>query len=113
VAVLQVHGTVDGNVPYDGTTSPPCDGCSAFPSAAQSIATWAELNGCDAALVDSGVRLDLDGAVPGAETRLDGHVCAQGAAELWSMVGSAHKPSLAQPSTTERFFDWLLAHPKP
>jgi hypothetical protein len=29
------------------------------------------------------------------------------------MVGSGHAPGFAQPSATERFFDWLLAHPKP
>lgn len=109
VSVLQVHGDADSTVFYAGDPSqvPP------WPSAPQSVATWASLNSCDATLVDTGERLDLDNAVAGSETRVDRHGCTAGAAELWTMHGSEHGPDFFEPGTSELLIDWLLAHPKP
>jgi polyhydroxybutyrate depolymerase len=104
VAVLQIHGTADEGLPYQGTDD--------FASAPASISTWAALNGCDATLADTGRRLDLDPTVAGAETEVGAHACQAGAAELWTMRGSIHGGELIQPDTTERIVDWLVAHPK-
>jgi polyhydroxybutyrate depolymerase len=105
VAVLQVHGTVDTMVPYDGSTLEP--------SAPQSVATWAQKNGCGSELVDAQQSLDLDEVVAGAETRIDRHACTRGAAELWTMQGVGHVPNFRQPDWGNTVLDWLMAHPKP
>ncbi len=105
VAVLQVHGDADLVIPYQGSAD--------YPSASGSIGTWATLNGCTGALGDTGTRLDLDTSVTGPETKVEAHSCTATAAELWTMQGSSHAPAFAQPAATERFIDWLLAHPKP
>jgi polyhydroxybutyrate depolymerase len=105
VAVLQVHGDADAVVPYEGTGS--------WPSAQESIATWATLNNCTGILTDTGSRLDLVITPSGAETKVERYACATGAAELWTMQGCGHEPDFSEPDATLRFIDWLLAHPKP
>ncbi|MDB4931913.1 MAG: hypothetical protein JWM10_4397, partial [Myxococcaceae bacterium] len=108
VAVLQVHGTADATIRYNGGAN----AGFAYPSAATSVARWATNNRC-AATTTSGTTFDLDTSIAGAETRVsryDG--CMGGAAELWSIEGGAHLPAInAQwPALT---LDWLMAHPKP
>ncbi len=69
------------------------------------------LNGCGA-LDHSAPNLDLDGALPGAETSVmsyDG--CRAGAAVLWTIAGGTHMPSL-QPNGPALIFDFLATHPK-
>ncbi len=105
VAVLQVHGDADNLVPYDGG--------GAMPSAKQSVATWAAKNGCTGDLTDTGMTLDLDVLVAGAETAIARYACNAGAAELWTMHGVGHVPQFAMPDWGNDVFDWLMQHPKP
>jgi polyhydroxybutyrate depolymerase len=105
VAVLQVHGDADTLVPYDGA--------GLMPSAKQSVATWAQKNGCTGELTDTGRTLDIDYHLAGAETSAAAYTCPAGAAELWTIHGGMHVPSLIQPDWGNDVFDWLMQHPKP
>ena len=108
VAVLEVHGTADPTIAYNGGLNLGVT----YPSAATSVARWAGYNHC-ASTTTSGTTFDLDTVILGAETRIsryDG--CMGGAAELWSIEGGVHLPALSAqwPTLT---LDWLMAHPKP
>ncbi|MDB4970850.1 MAG: hypothetical protein JWN44_6539 [Myxococcales bacterium] len=105
VAVLQIHGDADAEVPYDGS--------SLEPSAPQSVATWAQKNGCAAELVDTGSALDIDNTLAGSETQVARHACTSGAAELWTIKGGQHVPNFKMPDWGNDVFEWLMAHPKP
>jgi len=111
VSVLQVHGTADQIVPYDGGELIPGH---PFPSAATTVADWAAYNGCGPDRTPTGLRVDLDGALPGDETvvsRFDG--CPTGGAvELWTMEGADHFIRFT-PAFTSSLVDFLFAHPKP
>jgi polyhydroxybutyrate depolymerase len=107
VAVLQVHGDADPTVPYNGS--------SVEPSAKQTVATWAQKNGCGTTLDATGMTLDLVSNLPGAETRVDayGGCPANSAAELWTMMGVGHVPAFNHPAWGDEIVDWMFAHPKP
>jgi polyhydroxybutyrate depolymerase len=111
VSVLQVHGTTDQIVPYDGGELIPGH---PFPSAATTVADWAAYNRCGPDRGPTGLRLDLDGALPGDETdvsRFDG--CPTGGAvELWTVGGADHFIQFT-PAFTASVVDFLFAHPKP
>jgi polyhydroxybutyrate depolymerase len=108
IAVLQVHGDQDGTILYNGGMNP----TAAYPSAPTTIATWASKNGCDATLADTGMTLDLESQLPGAETTVARHSCTKGAAELWTIKGGQHIPSF-QPTWSETFYGFLESHAKP
>jgi len=107
VHVLQIHGTSDATILYGGgaTTS------GSYPSATQTIATWADYNGCDAAPVSGGTPRDIDAGTPGAETTETLHEgCAiGGSARLWTIPGGPHGPTLAQ-GFRDGVVDFLLGH---
>ncbi|HXU70316.1 MAG TPA: PHB depolymerase family esterase [Polyangia bacterium] len=105
VAVLQVHGDADTLVPYDGA--------GLMPSAKQSVGSWAVKNGCTGDLTDTGETLDIDYDIAGAETTVANYACTVGAAELWTIHGGQHVPSLILPDWGNHVFDWLMQHPKP
>ena len=111
VHVLHIHGTEDGSVDYDGFAG---DAEKApYPSAAESVAYWADLGGCDATPTD-GTPIDIDQAVDGAETTVSVHGGCDpgGSAELWTIVGGEHVPALSE-DWPERILDWLLERSKP
>jgi polyhydroxybutyrate depolymerase len=102
IAVLQVHGDADTEVPYNGGPD--------MPSAMQSVATWAAKNGCQGALAPTGQTFDLVDSLPGAETEVAAYTCTQGAAELWTLHGGTHLPVFRFPDWGDHVFDWLSAH---
>jgi polyhydroxybutyrate depolymerase len=111
VAILQVHGTLDAKIQYGGGD---LFGV-AYPSAADTVATWAEFNGCTGDLETIAARRNLDSGVAGAETRTDRYAgCPAVAAEveLWSLEGGGHLPNFINPAWPEAFVEFLLAHPK-
>ncbi len=109
VSVLQIHGTRDDVIQWDGG----CFFWTCYPGAIETVRTWAHYNGCEGRPVE-GLSLDLDWFKAGAETRtfsVEG--CPEGGAvDLWAMVGSGHVPLLTD-NWAERVMDWLLSHPKP
>jgi len=107
VAVLEIHGTADATIPYDGGAI----GQSPFPSAPVTISDWAALNGCGA-IDNSAPNLDIESALPGAETSVTSYDnCPGGAAVLWTINGGSHIPSL-QPTWPSVIYGFLSAHPK-
>jgi polyhydroxybutyrate depolymerase len=116
VSVLQVHGTADVAVKYNGET-PPDTG--AYPGAATSVATWAGYDGCHDRSLGAAGTLDLDSALPGEETvltRVDG--CPDGIGlELWTVQGGSHNPDIrfadGSRPLSAGIIEWLFAHPKP
>ena len=111
VAVLQVHGTQDSVVLYDGGTF---FGAAAYPGARETVQDWAQLNGCGTSVVSGGANLDVDTQVAGSETTRDRYDGCPGssAAELWTLEGSGHIPPLA-PTFIGQVYDFLLAHSRP
>ena len=116
VAVLQIHGTDDQLVPYDGK-SIGAPGESHLPSAHQSASTWAALDHCDPIPDTSAAPRDLvvgplRDDVPDAETTTERWTGCRGV-ELWTMRGAGHVPYPRQPIWARSIADWLAAHPKP
>lgn len=106
VSVLQVHGTADTNVAYEGTPL--------TPAAHQTVAIWADRNACLGPLTFGGIRIDIESTLAGAETKVESHSgCAkEGAAELWTIEKGGHIPSF-NAKWPGAIYDFLMAHPKP
>lgn len=106
VSVLQVHGNGDSLVAYGGGPL--------YPGARETVAIWANRNGCTGRLGYGGKRLDLETLLPGAETKIEeyGGCPANGAVELWTIEGGSHVPSFTSFWPTA-IYDFLMAHPKP
>ncbi|MCA9489206.1 MAG: alpha/beta fold hydrolase, partial [Myxococcales bacterium] len=99
LSALQMHGTVDDTILYDGFPG-------FYPSAETSIGRAASLAGCDPEPVSAGLR-DDDAAVAGEETeRLVFEGCSEDV-QLWRMEGSGHIP-LPTPSWQQDLLAWLL-----
>ncbi len=112
VAVLQIHGDADTTIRYAGGAI----GTTAYPSAATTVKTWADLNGCTGPLENTGVRLDLDLPKVGADTRVERFRDCPGAGadvELWTIEGGGHSPTFRHPAWSAALVGFLLAHPKP
>ncbi|MDP3232448.1 MAG: alpha/beta fold hydrolase [Myxococcales bacterium] len=112
VAVLQIHGTLDPVIAYNGGATV---GQPPYPSAQDSVRSWGAKNRCTGAgLTSIGGDLDLVTALLGDETKREGFSgCpANAAAELWTIRGAGHLP-LISAAFSERLYTWLLAHPKP
>ncbi len=110
VAVLQVHGTLDPVILYGGGSTVLSTPTDAYPSAHDSVASWAAKDGCGAKTT-MGAKLDLDALLPGDDTTVERWSCPTGAAELWSIQGGIHTPAL-QPSWPSLIYGFLKAHPK-
>jgi polyhydroxybutyrate depolymerase len=88
VAVLQIHGSEDRIVPYDGGHVFGDTSLPAHPSAEATVRDWAQRLGCSD--TDAG-ELDLSGRYPGAETRIERFTgCRRGVVELWTVRGGDH-----------------------
>jgi polyhydroxybutyrate depolymerase len=116
VAVLEIHGTDDHLVPYNGMLGGP-RGASGLPSAHQSVSDWVVFDHCDPTadtsapprnLIGGGLRDDI----PDVETITERWIGCRGV-ELWTMRGAVHVPEPHQPIWIQSIYDWLAAHPKP
>jgi polyhydroxybutyrate depolymerase len=113
VAVLQVHGTADEWLPYNG--GPVLGYGPVVISAHQSIADWIAFDGCDSHPQAGEPPLDLisdENPPVGAETTKEIWGGCRGV-ELWTMHGGFHSPHLQRPNWARAILSWLLAHPKP
>jgi polyhydroxybutyrate depolymerase len=111
VSVLEIHGTADGTIAYDGGNilgNP-------YPSAPVTIGDWVAFDGCTNTPNTSLPPLDLDSSLAGAETTIQQFAagCMAGSdVELWTIQGGAHIPALSAQFSPD-LIDFLLAHPKP
>jgi len=105
VGVLQMHGTLDGTVLYDGLTN-------VYPGAEALVDRWVERNGCAATGADAG-SFNYDSRANGDETQVTLWSNCDGGTQvgLWRMVGSGHIPSIDD-RFTRAAIDFLFAHTK-
>jgi polyhydroxybutyrate depolymerase len=111
VHVLQIHGTADTVIAYDGGSFR--DG-GPHPGAQASVEAWAGHNGCAGDGVPTGT-LDLDRSLDGLETEVTRYTSgckAGGSAELWTINGGGHGPAVSD-HFSRLVVEWLLGHPKP
>jgi polyhydroxybutyrate depolymerase len=95
VRVLQIHGTADDTIEFEGGAN----GSNPFPSAAVTVDTWRRLNGCGARADTSAAPLDLDTTLSGAETTVTRYTagCRDGReVELWTIKDGGHVPQLSE-----------------
>ncbi len=110
VHVLQIHGTADSTIAFEGgeirgTT---------YPGAKASVEQWAAHNGCGANASETGT-LDLERDLAGQEstvTRYTSGCRPGGSAELWTIEGGSHIPEISD-HFSQLVVEWLLGHPKP
>jgi polyhydroxybutyrate depolymerase len=104
VSVLQVHGTGDTTILYNGGPG--------YPGARTTAADWALLNRCTTDFYTAGV-WDLD-TQPGVETIRDLAIgCPPGVGvELWSMIAAPHDPSFSAWGANF-LYNFLIVYSKP
>lgn len=105
VSVLQIHGTADQVIAYDGST-----GEQEYAGAEEVALRWAALARCNLTEPETLPPLDLDQDLDGPETTRTRYRtgCRNDATiELWTMVQGAHVPHLA-PDFGQRLLEWLL-----
>ena len=111
VSVLQIHGTADATVAFDGGLF----SGRAYPGAKTTVSDWVTLDGCNSTADTSAPPLDLDTRLAGTETTVTKYATGckpGGSAELWAITGGSHLPSLSA-SFSSSVVDYLFAHPKP
>lgn len=109
VHILQIHGTADGTIAYEGGE---IQG-KLYPGAEETVSRWAAYNGC-AAEGTVTATLDLDQSLAGLETtvtRFSNNCQPGGSAELWTIADGAHIPQISD-VFPEKVVEWLLARPK-
>ncbi len=109
VNVLQIHGTDDDTISYDGGTT----GTAPYPSAPQTVAAWANNNGCGTTPTDDGT-LDLEVTIAGEETSRQAFPdCVPGGdVALWTIDGGSHIPTFDE-AFADAVWAWFVAHPRP
>jgi len=109
VSIIQVHGTMDPTIRYDGGSLPTG---GTYPSARVTVDQWSIFNECDA-MPTRGNELDLL-APAGSETEVDIYTGCRGDAtvQLWTVNGAGHIPPFSQPVYTDSFLDVLFSKDK-
>jgi polyhydroxybutyrate depolymerase len=107
VNILQIHGTDDETIHFQGGSTP----LGAYPAAVDTVATWSTYNGC-APVSESLGAIDLDGLLDGDETTMNvfSDCPIDGTVELWMMTDGTHIPALSANFAAD-IVDWLYAHP--
>jgi polyhydroxybutyrate depolymerase len=108
VSALEVHGTADQVVLFDGGT---ITGGGPYPGATTSVADWV-YDGCGAAGNTSLPNLDIAAGMSTTVTQYASG-CRNGSeVDLWTIQGGMHIPGF-NPTFGTDVFKFLLAHPKP
>lgn len=107
VNVLEMHGNADQTVPYDGEAG-------SYPGAQDTVKIWATYDGCSLTPGTSAPPEDFagDSAAETTITRYDSGCRPGGSAELWTLDGQGHIPSVND-NWRNGVIDWLFAHSKP
>lgn len=115
VHVLQIHGTADDTVLYDGSSVGPVQGAPGYAGAVASVEDWATFDGCALTPDTSAAPIDIEESIAGAETSITRYTSGckpGGSGELWTVEGGGHIPQIAD-SFRQQVIDFLFAHPKP
>ena len=109
VHVLQIHGTNDTTIVYDGGE---IQGNS-YPSAMETVTQWATYNGCSTEGAGRELR-DLESSLDGHESEVvlfEIGCDAGGSAELWTIKDGSHVPRVSE-TFSSQVVEWLYANPK-
>ncbi len=109
VHVLQIHGTDDTTIEYDGGD---IQG-NIYPSAMETVTQWADYNGCSSEGAERELR-DLESNLEGHESSVllfEAGCNTGGSSELWTIQNGSHVPRVAE-SFSSQVVEWLYAHPK-
>ena len=103
--ILNVHGTADSVIQYNGGT---LNGGS-YPSAPESTEYWADRSGCDVSWTNLG-SIDITGSDGVAETDEFEHLnCTDGnRVSHWRINGGSHAPSMNAPGWANLSLEWAL-----
>ena len=110
VHVLQIHGTLDSTIKYEGGNI----GSVNYLGAMESVTQWAKYNGC-LTQAGEGEARDLDSSLEGYETVVSTFAegCHNGgSSELWTISDGSHIPRVNK-SFSSQVVEWLYRHPKP
>lgn len=107
VSVMILHGTADETIPYEGEPG-------RYPGAPETSERFAALAGCESRAPELLPDVDIDGAVPSAETeRLLYTGCAQDTeVALWTINGGPHIPVPWAEDAYTLTTQWLTEHPR-
>lgn len=107
VSVLQVHGTSDGVIRYEGGALLPG---RSYASAPATVEAWRDREHCDPDARPA-PPLDSDASLPGAETTRTtwGGCDDRTAVSLWTVAGGVHSPQVTQ-DFSEALVGWLAHH---
>ena len=110
VSVLEVHGTADTTIDFNGGSN----NGQPYPSVATTLAVWRRLDGCTDAAAPA-APMDLESTLPGPETTVTVYQTGcRGNTQvaLWSITNGRHVPSLTA-AFTPAVLDFLLARVAP
>lgn len=110
VSVLQVHGTSDAVIAYEGGAI----FGNGYPSARETVDFWVARNSCDLTPTVTADVLDLDSGIDGSESDTEAFGgCDQGTqVELWTIDDGSHVPPITDEFSAS-VVDFLLANRKP
>ena len=109
VHILQMHGTADGTIAYQGGHAGGFPQIPRHPGALETATLWAGYNGCDPTLSTQPPG-PLSGVSPYPMTLQVATGCQSGGSvELWTMTNGVHNPRLLPP-LGPRVLDHLFAH---
>jgi polyhydroxybutyrate depolymerase len=118
VSVLEVHGTADAEIHYDGGVIGPIEGgtqaATPYPGATTTVADWATFDRCATPPDTSQPPVDIDGN-PGTSTSVTQYLAGcttPTQVNLWTIQNEGHVPGFNS-SFAPMAFDFLLAHARP
>jgi polyhydroxybutyrate depolymerase len=108
VHVLQIHGTNDGAIFYNGG----CIGSNCYPGAIETVEQWATFGGCDLDPDTSAPNLNLVVGPPEDDTTVTRYLtdCSEGGSgTLWTIINGVHSPDLV-PDFSRQVVDFFYSH---
>jgi polyhydroxybutyrate depolymerase len=122
VSVVEIHGTADETVHYEGgnlsDVGAPASAVSPYPGAEATAEAWATYDGCGGTSARLPAKVDVDadlasGTDPAETSVAEWSGCRSGATvQLWTIPGGGHAPSISR-SFADTALGFLLDHPKP
>jgi polyhydroxybutyrate depolymerase len=106
VSVLEVHGTDDEIVLFEGGAM----GENKYTSVLQTVGFWRGIDKCTNP-ADVGDVMDFEEAIAGSETTTSNSQCGNSSVTSWQINGGNHRPVFTATFKHE-VFEWFLSHPK-
>jgi len=120
VSVLEIHGTADDIVLWDGGSTSTdsiwdggaIDGGGVYPGVATTVGDWVAFDGCSKTPDTSLPGLDVVAGMQTSVTQYKSGCHGGSEVDLWTIQGGSHIPGISADFGT-KVFAFLLAHPKP